>query len=174
MWWRSSSSCWILSSANHAFGSTSFAFQHAQLDESFFVLDQYAAITKADNQLKILKAEEIANLVEETSAIADDANNVDWWLNCPYQLILSSHLSPDGHYLLLLTDELIASNEATTRNKHLFLVRLEDLTLVEVLGVDPNTILSSATDIAFPPIIEWNSDILLVGTTSGVQAFSIQ
>lgn len=85
----------------------------------------------------------------------------------PYLTIAWACLSPDGHYALIL-----ARNDET-QEANLFMLRLEDMELRAVKGL-------SAADIAvgvsarYRPVIEWNGDILIIGTKEGPQTYRFQ
>ena len=94
----------------------------------------------------------------------------------PFQKILAMTLSPDGHYALILasrpnTDE--PNPDDTNRYIwKMYLLHLDDLTLKEVKGIDPDII--SLTDYAYRPVMEWNSDTLIINTKNGTQAWQFQ
>lgn len=44
----------------------------------------------------------------------------------------------------------------------------------EVRGIDPRSIIAGVSVASLLPMIEWNTDTLLIGTPDGVQAYRFQ
>ena len=44
----------------------------------------------------------------------------------------------------------------------------------EVRGIDPASIQMGALGANFKPVIEWNTDTLIIGTTDGIQAYTFK
>lgn len=80
-----------------------------------------------------------------------------------YQEIHKAVFSPDGHYLLL---------HALGDSANLLLVRLEDMAVVKVGGLDAVDINSGAMARKYPVCIEWNTDALIIGTKDGIRPFT--
>lgn len=91
----------------------------------------------------------------------------------PFQVILTATLSPDGYYVLLNTID-HGSRDNPVTNRHLYLVRLDDLVIKEVRGIDPASIQVGALGANYKPVIEWNTDTLIIGTTDGIQAYTFK
>ncbi len=85
----------------------------------------------------------------------------------PYQTIINAVFSPGGNYLLLHT--LSTSKEGRSRN--LFLVRLEDMQIRKVSGLDAEEIMVGALGLNYAINIEWNTDELIIGTKDGIKTF---
>lgn len=153
----------LMSSANSGYafmpggiGNYSYcAFQRVRPDEDFAGLNQYHVISKGSNQIQFYHADELISLIDGCQDVS----------SLPFQGILFAVLSPDGQYVLLNTSD---SSEMT---RHLFLVRLEDLTMQEVHGIDPSEILIGDLASSYPPMVEWHTDTLIIGTQDGVRAY---
>ena len=85
----------------------------------------------------------------------------------PYQTLLNAVFSPDGNYLLLHTSS--TSKEARSRN--LFLVRMADMEIRKVSGLDAEEIMVGAMGFSYAINIEWNTDELIIGTKDGIRTF---
>ena len=57
---------------------------------------------------------------------------------------------------------------------HLNILCLDDLTIKEVTGIDPSDILFGTLGANYAPVIEWNTDTLIIGTKDGIQAYQFQ
>ena len=68
-------------------------------------------------------------------------------------------LSPDGEYALML-----ARFQSEYR---LYMLRLEDMALREVTGIDANNIVPESALSSYLPTIEWNGDTLIISTFDG-------
>ncbi len=140
------------------------AFQPVRPDEEFAGLGQYVTVSKEDGQLQAYSAKELYSLfkdLKEGSAFG---------LEVPFQIILAAALSPDGRYLLLNTLD-SGTGENTSEVKHLYLVRLEDLSIREVGGIDASLIQTGNAAVNYRPVIEWNTDTLIIGTANGTLAY---
>lgn len=153
----------LMSSANSSYafmpGKISsysyYAFQRVRPDEDFAGLNQYHVISKGNNQIQSYRADELISLIDGCQDVS----------SLPFQWILFAVLSPDGQYVLLNTSD---SSEMT---RHLFLVRLEDLSMKEVHGIDPYEIPIGSLARSYPPMVEWHTDTLIIGTKDGVRAY---
>lgn len=157
----------VASGRSMGLAQSNYAVQCIRIDEDFAGLNRYLAISKEDDQLLTLSAEEIQETLDGLKEAGEDNT-----LQFPYQLILSTRLSPDGQYMLLHTQ-----NTGTLGNPnrifHLYVVRLEDLAIREVTGLDPASI---PFDIlaSYKPMIEWNTDTLIIGTDNGIRTYSFR
>jgi len=144
-----------------------YAFQCIRPDDDFAGLNQYCAVSKESNQIQVCSADEIKALFGNRTDAATDA-----YLDMPFQRILTSVLSPDGHYVLLITEN-SGSRDNPEKSRHLYLVRLADLAIREIEGMEPYAI---QVDISknYPPVIEWNTDTLIIGTDDGIQAYEFK
>lgn len=156
--------CNLLSGVN-------YAFQCVRPDEDFAGLNRYCSISKADGQILAMTADEISAQVDTwANRLKDSGKSVsDIYPEIPFQTIAKMAMSPDGRYALLLTIN-YGTPENPTTSRHLYLVRLDDLAVREVAGIDPKSIPLSALA-NYKPMIEWNTDTLLIGTSDGVQAY---
>ena len=155
------------------FGAPYCAFQCVIPDIDFAGLNQYHVISKDSNQIQTYSAGEIASLIENWIIGSSQEDGSVLHQDIPFQEIMTSTLSPDGYYVLLNTvDHGSRDNPVTSR--HLYLVRLDDLAIKEVLGIDPASIQAGAPDADYKPVIEWNNDTLIIGTKDGIKAYTFQ
>ena len=63
------------------------------------------------------------------------------------------------------------SSSTEERSRNLFLIRLEDMTLQKVSGLDAEKIRVGSLGLDYPMNIEWNTDELIIGTDDGVKTF---
>lgn len=150
-----------------------YAFQCVRPDEDFAGLNQYYVISKESSQIQVYSAGEINALFENWTNGSSQEGVSTFNLDMPFQVILTSTLSPDGHYVLLNTMD-HGSRDNPVTNRHLYLVRLDDLTLKEVKGIDPSDIQVGTLGANYKPVIEWNTDTLIIGTTDGIQAYEFK
>lgn len=152
-----------------------YAFQCIKPDEAFSGLNQYVVVMKESDELEILNSAELYSVFEDMTKKAatttEKQATVDMLL--PFHAILSIKISPDGHYALLLTAEAGIGEEATA-TRHLYLVRLSDMTMKEVSGVDPHNILVGSLGANYKPIMEWSTDAILINTTDGIHSYKLQ
>lgn len=148
-------------------------FQCIRPEEGFAGLNQYHAISKADNQILTFTAEEFDAMSKEWDAALQSGTAESMYQAMSVQRTLNTVLSPDGHYALMLTVH-DGTPENPAESKHLYLVRLDDLSIKEVAGIDPGVIPVGAPARNFRQLIEWNTDTLLIGTSDGVQAYRFQ
>ncbi len=87
-------------------------------------------------------------------------------LQTAYYAIYLMRLSPDGYYALALARDRMADT------KKLLLIDLENMTYKEVGGIDAGSIDLSLMD--NDPVIEWNSDVLLVTTKEGIKTYAFR
>lgn len=137
-------------------------FQCIQSTSDFNGLNQYIVIASESNELQVLDADEITNHLRSWQ---DNGSSDNTYL---FHNILQINISPDGYYALLLTRDL------RTRSSHLFLMDLDNLQIKEIKGLDPSTICVGSQASKYQPVIEWNSDILLIYTTDGIEAYTFQ
>lgn len=138
-------------------------FMVVKPDEEFVGLNQYYAIERENNQVVAVDVNNIEELLiqavdKETSKISMAA--------FPYYAIQKVLLSPDGFYALFLTRN--GQDDA-----RLFIVGLDTLDVREVSGIDPLTIPVAAMA-KYSPIIEWNSNTLVIGTENGIEMFEFE
>lgn len=153
----------------HETAGASFApaFQLVDPANSFEGIDKFWCIKKDTNEIVALTVEEYQASFE--SITADDERNItNFSMHYPYQTILNTVFSPDGNYLLLNT--MSSSAEASVRN--LFLVRLEDMAILPVTGLNAADINVGALGMNYAINIEWNTDELIIGTSDGIKTFT--
>ena len=138
-----------------------FAFQRIQPDDAFAGMNQYYCISKEDNRIQTLTADDITALVESLTNEGGTFNTDA----CPYRMIPKAILSPDGNYALLLVQD----NESCFP----YLLRLEDLTLKEIKGIE---IPYQATqqNSKYAPVIEWNTDTLIIYNGEEIAPYQFQ
>ena len=146
-----------------------YAFQCIKPDEAFSGLNQYIVVMKESDELKILNSAELNNVFEDMAqkAAVTTEKQATADMILPFHAILSMKISPDGYYALLLTAEAGITAEATA-TRHLYLVRLSDMTMKKVSGVDPHSILAGSLGANYKPIMEWSADTILINTTEGI------
>ena len=125
-----------------------FAFQIINPGKNFEGLDRILCVTKDTNEIVSLSPEEFQKAMED---------------ECAYQEIHKAVFSPDGHYLLL---------HALGDSANLLLVRLEDMAVVKVGGLDAVDINSGVMSRRYPVCIEWNAYVLVIGTKDGIRPFT--
>lgn len=152
-----------------------YAFQCFKPDEEFSGLNQYVVVMKESDEVKILNSVELNSIFEDmtrkAAAATDEQVTVD--ALSPFHAILSMKISPDGYYALLLTAETGIAEESMAIRR-LYLVRLSDMTMKEVKGVDPQSILVGSLGANFKPIMEWSTDRILINTTEGIHSYKFQ
>lgn len=146
------------------------AFKCFDPDQGFQGIEKYYAVSKENNQIVTLSADEIRALVDENANASGMAGAPSLTRSSPFHQIITLRMSPDGHYALLLTVH-TGTPDDRHYTRHLYLVRLDDMAMREVSGVDPSDI---RTDGDYPPVIEWNTDTILICTSSGVEAYQFQ
>lgn len=151
------------------------AFKCFRPDEEFLGIEHYYAISKDGNKIVSMGAGDVSSIFDEiaNNPMRNGDTMVPFDVRVPFQTILTLRISPDGYYALLNTiDKGTADDPKTTY--HLYLVRLEDMAIKEVWGVDPEDILVGSLGANYQPVIEWNTDVLLINTSEGVQAYRFQ
>ena len=142
------------------------AFQLIRPGTVFEGMDTFWCIRKDTDEIAALTPDEYRE-----SIVADRRNPKEGTamlsLLYPYQAILNAVLSPDGHYLLLHT----VSNTTEGRSRNLFLVRLEDMAVRKVSGLDAERIQTGQPGRNYPMNIEWNTEELIIGTDEGIRTF---
>ena len=128
-------------------------------------MNQYHCISKEDNQIQTLTADECRALAESLSS-KDGSISID---DFPHGIISKAVLSPYGNYVLLLVleDSVFEDNPLV-----LYLVRLEDLALKEVQGIEISPWINNSS--AYPPIIEWNTDTLIIYDGEEIAPYKFQ
>lgn len=152
---------------------TCYAFQRVSPDEAFAGLNQYYTVSKGSPQIQACSADELRALFENWQNGASEPGTSAPFLDLPFQRILASVLSPDGHYVLLHTQD-DGTRERPENSRHLYLVRLEDMAIREVAGIDPFSIAALGNRLSYQPVIEWHADTLIIGTEDGIQAYKFK
>lgn len=150
-----------------------YSFQLFKPDEDVMRSNQYYALSKSGDKILTYTANEIISLFDDFNADASDAEKVKYKLGLPFQIILASTISPDGHYVMLLSSD-YGTEDNPTSTYHLNIVSLDDLTVKEVTGIDPSDILFGTLGAKYAPVIEWNTDTLIIGTKDGILAYQFQ
>ena len=138
-------------------------FMVVKPDEELVGLNQYYAIDRESNQVVVVDVDNIEELLIQ--AVDKEAARIST-AAFPYYVIQKALLSPDGFYVLFLTRN--GQDDA-----HLFLVKLDTLEVREVSGIDP-LVIPVAALAKYPPIIEWNSSTLVIGTDNGIEMFELK
>lgn len=146
-----------------------YAFQLLKADEDCSGFDRYLSLMKGTGEIVATTAEEYEQTIRDhIRAPGEDENQiVHMDRDFPYLLINNVILSPDGHYALVNTSTQIAEENS----KNLFLVRLDDLAVRKVSGLDAATILVGPMAGPYQIMIEWNTDDLIIGTSDGIKTF---
>ena len=133
------------------------AFQRVEPDRKLVGMNAYCVISKEDGLPRVLTAEEYRNALDtlEPARTWEERK-----ARFPYEIIHAARLSPDGKYMLLLTEK-YGINKQQSSVFALFLVRLEDLACRTVRGIDPGEI-SIDQNARYAPVIEWNTDSLII------------
>ena len=135
-----------------------FAFLCVNLSEDYEGIRRHVVIAN-DGTLLCLDGKALSESVDAWAA--------DPEAGAPYQAILTARLSPDGQYLILLTQKSAEEGKAEART--LYLVRLSDLAIREVSGLETDRIRTQSD--LFPPVFEWN-DGLIVECDDGIQRYA--
>ncbi len=142
------------------------AFQLVKPESNFDGIDKFWCITKETNEIVSLSPDEFR---ESVLAVAEDkVGKAHFSLVTPYQVIINAVFSPDGNYLLLHT---LSRTEEKTSSKNLFLIRLKDMTLQRVSGLEAEKIKVATAGMDLPMSIEWNTDELIIDTYDGIKTF---
>ena len=144
-----------------------YAFQCISPDEDAKGINEYMVITNEDDQLTKKSAAQIRAELESQAA---DSGNTPYEAVSQriYHILETVRLSPDGHYALLLT------LDSVDQARHLYLVRLDDMTMKEISGLDPQMIKTGVMSVNYMPVIEWNSDTLIINTQEGVGTYRFE
>lgn len=145
-----------------------YSFQMVLPDEALQGINQYYALSKDNHEVLSFSAGDITSLFDPLLTGRSDTSEP--LLDLPFQTILASALSPDGHYLMVLG---MSGGMSTSGAVHLDLIRLDDLSVREVTGLDPRDI-QFGTGSNYAPVIEWNTDTLIIGTADGTRAYRFQ
>ena len=149
------------------YGLSSLGLRIFRPDEDFTNFDRIIAVPNDSNQVLIFTEDEWKDTIQNASKF-----------HLPFQEIDRCRLSPDGYYALLLTYEESHEQGNWIYQHHLYLLRLEDLELREVGGIDPNTIdiFEGVHDRSthYHPHIEWNCDTLFIVTEDGIEAYTFE
>lgn len=141
-------------------------FQIVLPEQGFKGADRYLCLTKDTNEIVSLSAQEYQMAIDEDT---NGTNVAELRITpkCPYQTVLNAVLSPDGNYVLLSTYYITMEGEQI---RNLYLVRLNDMTVQKVRGIDAESI-QVRSQASYPICIEWNTDELIVGTRDGVKTY---
>ncbi|MCR4620866.1 MAG: hypothetical protein K5663_02165 [Clostridiales bacterium] len=146
-------------------------------DELFDGLGRYMMISKQDDRLMALSAAEVTAMIESAADEASKNRGQDqkpaltWEAVSPFQTIMCLRVSPDGQYALALS----CSREASDIRRHLFLIRLEDMEMKSVEGIDLSQIsVGDPQARKYAPTMEWNTDTLLINIDGEVKAYKFE
>ena len=150
----------------------SSAFQVLEPDGDLSGFNQYLSLEKATDRIVAMTAEEYENAIREDMERMAGQGNQQYapGPDYPYRTILNVILSPDGHYALLNTSG--TSREGHSRD--LFLVRLDDLAVRKVGGLDAGKILVGPLAGPYQINIEWNTEDLIIGTDDGIRTYRFE
>ena len=148
-------------------GGSAVAFQLVNPTNGFEGLSNYWCIKKDTDEIVSLSPEEYQTSIDTDAR--DQEKKVSLSLMYPYQTIINTVFSPDGNYLLLHT----LSNSAKDKSRNLFLVRLEDMGIKKISGLNAEEIMVGAMGSNYAINIEWNTDELIIGTKDGIKTFEI-
>ena len=141
-----------------SYDRVSGAFQLIHPENNFDGIDKFWCIKTGTNELISFSPEEYQELAEPDAQNEDEDKSYE----PQYLTIWNAVFSPDGRYLLLFTINPVERN--------LLLLRLEDMTLQKVSGLDAWEIVVSTKD--YPKNFEWNTDELIITTNKGIKTFT--
>ena len=148
-------------------GSYSVTFQLINPNLGFEGIDKFWCVKKDTNEIVALSSEEFQASIDNDAKDRGKEATAMLSLLYPYQTILNAVFSPDGNYLLLNT----MGNSVEGKSRNLFLIRLEDMSIQKVSGLDAEKIMVSSLGMNYPMNIEWNTDELIIGTDDGIKTF---
>lgn len=143
------------------------AFQMINPANNFEGIDKFWCIKKDTNEIVVLSPEEYQASIMDDAKEKEDATAFSLSVLYPYQTLINAAFSPDGNYLLLHT----SSTSVEGRSRNLFLIRLEDMQIRKVSGLDAETIMVGAMGSKYAINIEWNTDELIIGTQDGIKTY---
>ena len=122
-------------------------------DRDFEGFDRLFALPVEGNTAAEFSDAEIETIPEKDRIIA-------------YYALFLMRLSPDGGYALAV------AGDRQTDTRKLLLIDLEKMTFREVGGIDADTVNLSLME--QDPVIEWNSDVLLITTKDGIETYAFR
>lgn len=143
------------------------AFQIIQPDQGFIGIDRYLCLSKETEEIVSLSAQEYQASLDED---AGEKSIEDHYISpkYPYQTLANAVLSPDGNYLLLSAHYF---NQQGEWIRNLYLVRLNDMAVERIRGIDPESV-QRVQKTSYPIGIEWNTDELIINTKDGIKTFT--
>ena len=145
-----------------------------RLDADLTGIGDYIAISNLDDKPVVISAAEYLSELDKVKyGTADDTPPITGGKRYrPYHIISAMWLSPDGQYLLMHTSASENCDAAKPLLRRMYLLRIEDLTLREVRGLDmSDQTLMGAASVYYRPIIEWNCDTLIIRTRDGINTY---
>ena len=150
--------------------SSSRSFQVLDVDNDFAGMDTYYCISNATNEIGNFTAEELKDSMEKYADTDENGKLKVPGNGYPYQTLLITTLSPDGNYLLVYGQ---CVTEQNTYNK-LYLIRLQDLAIREIKGLDADSIINDTAELRFSVGIVWNTDDLIINTKDGIKTYRFE
>lgn len=133
-------------------------------DEDFSTMNQFWAISKAEERMVLLSEEDIEAVVKQLQQEASEEQSVKSAV--PYHTIEQAAFSPDGHYAILLTAS--TADQATESELNLYLLRMQDMEIKKISM--PESV--ELSDVRVP--IEWRNDTLLLGADNQLRCFRFE
>lgn len=138
-------------------------------DEDMAGQEKFVVIPAGTGEAKVITAaqlEEDAYQANESARAVSASYGIQVSPTLPYEIIYYARFSPDGNYVLLHT--------VSNRVFHLYMLRVSDLALREVQGVDAADVQTGSFNTDYPQGIEWNGDTIFISMRDGVQAFTLK
>ena len=149
-------------------GDAAVAFQLIRPEKNFDGIDRFWCIRKDTNEMVSISPEEYQESIAADLQGREEGKSMQLSPLYPYQTILNAVFSPDGHYLLVNA----INNSKEGRSRNLFLIRLDDMALRKVSGLNAEKIRVLTLGLDYPMNIEWNTDELIIGTDDGIKTFT--
>ena len=129
-------------------GDAAVAFQLIRPEKNFDGIDRFWCIRKDTNEMVSISPEE-------------------------YQESIAADLQGREEGKPMQLSPLYAINNSKEgRSRNLFLIRLDDMALRKVSGLNAEKIRVLTLGLDYPMNIEWNTDELIIGTDDGIKTFT--
>ena len=138
-------------------------------ENGFEGLDRLILLAKDKDEIVTLSPEAYQQYIDSDENIKQGIAEASYVF--PYQIILHAVLSPDGHYLLL---NALNNSIEKGRSHNLYLLRLDDLSVRKVEGLDADKILYGPLGKSYAINIEWNTDELIIETEEGIKTYTFE
>ena len=146
--------------------STNSAFMVFKPENNYEGLNEYHAIGRESHEVIDLNEDDYKSTVD---TYFDQSSNRMVAELLPYTANMKTVLSPDGQYALILT-----RNGTGEADSHLYLIKLEKLECKEVRGIDASQVVRGALGSQYTPLIEWNSETLIIYDGEKIGAYRFE